>query len=537
MKADLVIVGAKIYTLDDRDRVVEALAIRDGLFVGVGSDSEIRGTIGPRTEVIDARGRVVIPGLIDTHVHQAGHATDLGRADMSRARSIADILEVVRNHASSLREGEWVLASGNWSPEQLAEGRYPDRRELDTAAPRHPVYLPRVGHAAAANSLALSKAGLRGDVADPPGGRFVRRNGELTGVLFEPPAMKVIEGAIPTRPAEDLAEDLVRQMRRFHSLGLTSVRDPQIGDLELEAYLRLEREGRMSIRTSAMLHAHSDWTLREFEEHLERWRPHLGYSSSTLRLDTLKLFVDGGASLRTAYLSRPYEGDPDNFGILTLSPEKLESFLRAGIERGWRWGAHAVGDAANTVYAEALAAVDREVPLNDRRMAVEHGYMATPDTEREWKRLGVVVAAQPSMVNVFGPGWLKHLGSDRAHSNYPLRRWVGQGLTVTGGSDSPTCPPSPWTGLWAATTRRAAAGQVLGASQTLDRWAALRLYTREAARMTFEEDIKGSIAVGRYGDLVVLNADYGDCSLDEIRNISAVYTVVGGRVVHEVDTP
>jgi predicted amidohydrolase YtcJ len=549
--ADLAVVNAKVLTVDARFRVAQAVAIRDGLFVRVGTDDEVRALVGKATRLIDAGGKTVIPGLIDAHVHALGVAEAEARSRFRDLRSIEEIQSWVREKTSGLADGQWV-----WTPRvfptRLAERRLPTRAELDAAAPRHPVVVD-AAYAFVVNTAALAAAGIGPDSPAPPGGAIVRdAEGRPTGLLRNVGAL--LDKYQPAGRPDRLLGALEDVHRHYNQTGITSVIERSADLAGYRAYEQLRAQGRDHVRATVTLRVDSDGTEEGTERFLGALPLRFGDGDDRLRVGPLKLFADGGILAGTAYMREPYGPaaaslygvtDPAYRGMLTLSPDKIRNLVRAGNRRGWQMCAHVTGDAGVDAVLDAFEAASADRSIRDRRFTLIHAYFPNAEAARRAALLGVAVDTQPAWYYKDADALLPALGEARLRPFIGLAEWLRAGVKVVLDTDhmfgldpdASLNPYDPFLTMSVAVTRRTQEGRVIGPEQAVSREDALRMMTSNAAWLSFEEGRKGSIEAGKLGDLVVLSDDYLACPPERIKDIHAVVTVLGGRVVYDAAAP
>jgi predicted amidohydrolase YtcJ len=545
--ADLVVRGGKILTVDAHFRIAEAVAIRDGLFVAVGTNEDVRPFVGEKTRVVEAAGRTVVPGLIDSHVHALGVAESEARGAFRDLRSIAAIQAWFREKTAAAPDGEWVWGPRVF-PTRLAERRLPTREELDEAAPRHPVVVD-AAYAFVLNTAALRAADIGPDTPAPPGGAIVKdAEGRPTGLLRNVGAL--LDKYQPAGRPERLLAALDDVHRRYNQVGITSVIERGADLAGYRAYERLRAEGRPRVRATVTLRVASDGTVQDTERFIGSLPFRFGEGDDWLRVGPLKIVADGGILAGTAYMREPYGpaaaalygvADPGYRGFLTLAPEKIRDIVRTGHRLGWQMIAHVTGDAGVDAVLDAFAAADAERPIRDRRFTLLHAYFPSPETARRVASLGVAVDTQPAWYYKDADALLPALGRSRLEPFIGLAEWLRAGVTVALNTDhmfgvepdGSLNPYNPFLTLYVAVTRRTEGGQVIGPGQAVSREEALKMMTVNAAWLSFEERRKGSIEVGKLADFAVLSDDYLTCPPERIRGIRALVTVLGGKVVHE----
>lgn len=537
-RADLVLLNGKVVTVDDDFSVAEAVAVKDRRILAVGPSAEIAEMAGAETEVIDLEGRTVLPGLIDSHLHMLGTGRAMSMLDCRTPpmRSIADIIAVVRGRVEEAEPGEWIQGRG-WDQAKLAEHRNPTRWDLDEAVPDNPVYLTRTcGHVAVVNSRALELAGITRDTPQPVGGSIVKDGeGEPTGLLLERPAFWLVLKHVPPPDLDTKVEAIKLASLAFSEAGLTGVIEPGIVAEDMRAYQRALKESGLTVRVSMMLTAlEGDEPVEESLRRIREFPITTSFGDDMLRFLGLKLLIDGGIGPRTALLREPYEGEPDNYGILTMPEEKLQRLLDAGNTQGMLVGVHCAGGRAMDIVLKAFEETDRKRPIKGRRFTLIHAYQPSEENFEQCSRLGVVVASQPSFLHYLGDSFYENVGPDRSKWVKPHRAWIDNGVVVAAGTDSPVTPHPPFVSLWAAIARRTEVkGTQMGTEQRVTREEAIRMYTINGAYLSFEEDVKGSIELGKLADLIVIDRDILTCPEDEIEETKVLRTILGGKTVYK----
>jgi hypothetical protein len=522
--ADLLLENARIYTLNPRQPSASALAVKDGKILAVGSD--LKAHLGPATRRIDAQGRALIPGLIDSHVHLRGLGSLLESSDLRYVKSVAEIAAYARRQAAQTPTGEWV-SGRNWDQTNWG-GQFPTAADLDQAAPDHPVYLTRVdGHAAWVNSKALQLAGVGASTPDPPGGKIHRdAQGRPTGIFIDR-AMGLVRNRIPPITAAQVKRQLALAARECARLGLTSVHDAGVGRQDLDAYRQLIAADQLPVRVYAMIGGPGEL----WNSYLERG-PEIG---DRLTVRCIKLVADGALGSRGAALWQPYSDDKSNSGLLITSREQIERVARQAVEKGFQVASHAIGDQANRTVLDAYAAV--LAGPNDRRFRVEHAQIVSlPDFEL-FRRFSIIASVQATHATSDMRWAEQRLGPDRIQGAYAWRRFLKPGIPLANGSDFPVEEPDPIPGFYASVTRQDRSGQPPGGwtpTQVLSRAEALHSWTLGGAYAAFQEQTKGSLEPGKAADFVLLSRDIMRVPAREILDAKVVLTVLGGRIVHQL---
>ncbi len=521
--ADLVVTGARIYTLDERAPVVSALAVKDGRIVYAGDDASA--WIDPGTRRIDAHGATVVPGLVDSHVHMQMLGDELETFDLRDVKTVAEVAAIVRREAARRKPGEWIRGRGwdqtNWG------GRFPTASDLDAAAPENPVYLGRVdGHAIWVNHEALALAGITPATPDPPGGRIVRTaTGEPTGVLIDR-AMALVQQHIPPLTPSDIRRRIRRAAAECSRLGLTTVHDAGISAAELNAYRDLIAHGEMPLRVYAMIGGAGDL-----------WRQYLARGPEVgdrLTVRAIKLIADGALGSRGAALLEPYSDDPSNTGLMILSRDQIEHVAREAKAHGFQVATHAIGDRANRAVLEAYGAVLGSA--NTLRFRIEHAQVVAPADFELFRKFSIIASVQATHATSDMRWAESRLGPERVKGAYAWQRFLHLGVPVANGSDTPVESPNPMPGFYAAITRQDSNGHPEDGwfpDQRMTREEALRSWTLGGAYAAFEENSKGSLAVGKLADFVMLSADIMRIPSREILKTRVTMTVLGGQVVYQ----
>ncbi|HET7460251.1 MAG TPA: amidohydrolase [Longimicrobium sp.] len=525
--ADIVVVNAKVWTGVRGAPDAQGVAARDGRIVAVGSNQEVNRTVGPRTRVVDAGGKMVVPGFIDSHVHFITGGAALASVQLRDARTPAEFTRRIRDYARTLPPGAWIT-EGNWD-HSLWGGELPRKEWIDSVTPGHPVWISRLdGHMALANSAALRAAGVTAATADVAGGEIVRGPGrEPTGILKDN-ALELVDRAVPppTREQQDRALDAA--MRFVAEQGVTSVQHMGGWD-DLAAFRRAHDAGRLRTRISAAVPLSTWQRLRD--EVAAR-----GRGDEWLRIGSLKGFVDGSLGSHTALMHRPFDDAPADSGLLVTPAEELYAWTHAADQAGLQVMVHAIGDRANTLILDIFERVAREDGPRDRRFRVEHAQHLRPEDIPRFGRLGVIPSMQPYHAIDDGRWAEKFIGPERAKGTYAFRTLLDGGATLAFGSDWFVAPPTPLEGIYAAVTRRTLDDRHPGGwvpEQKITVEEALRAYTGGAAYAIFQEGEKGTLEPGKLADWVLIDRDLRAIAPETIRDARVLMTVVGGTVVYQ----
>jgi hypothetical protein len=529
--ADLVLLSGKVWTGDPARREVQAIAVRGGRIVAVGTTSEIEKLRGAKTRVLDAKERRVVPGFIDSHTHMTMGGLNLLAVDLRRTKDEADFTRRLAEFARTRPPGQWIT-DGAWDHQQWAVPRLPTRALLDPVTGDRPACLSRLdGHMMVCNSLALKLAGITRETPDPPGGVVVRGSGgEPTGVLKDA-AMDAISKVRPPRTEAELLEALRAAMKHAAKYGVTSVQDLPGGSLDLEAWEKLRRAGEMTIRVNYRP------SLSQWEKAVEK-RAALG-ADEWLRIGGVKGFADGSLGSGTALFFADYDDEPGNKGVFAAEAiplSTMEARVAAADRAGLQVEIHAIGDRANAEILDLFERVAKANGPRDRRFRIEHAQHTRPADIPRFGRLGIVASMQPYHVIDDGRWAEKRIGRERCRSSYAYRSLLDSKARLIFGSDWDVAPISPIAGIDAAVTRRTIDGKNPKGwypEQRITVEEALRAYTSNAAWAAFEENEKGTLSPGKLADFVVLSADPLSAAPDSLEKIEVLRTVAGGRVVYE----
>jgi hypothetical protein len=511
MSADLILYNANVITMNPGRPVAELVAVKGNKIWLVAGGDRLGEVRGAKSKIIDCRGKTVVPGFNDAHCHIFSFLRKLGSLDLSPSsvRSIADIKAAVRGHAQSIPAGSWITGT-DYNEFYLAEKRHPNRRDLDEAAPHHPVVIcHRSLHACVLNSLALVMAGITRETPEPPGAIIEREldTGEPSGLLFEMVGY-VRERVLPPLSEEELAEGIALANRHYLSMGITSLQEASAtNDLaRWQTLKRFKQSGKLASRVSMMFGVDA---LSQFQEA----GLVLGSGDSQLRLGGVKIMLNE----TTGQLQPP-------------QPELNRQALDAH-QAGFQLAIHCIEPGTVEAAIAALEYIGSQSPLGGRRHRLEHCSECPPQLLQRLRKLEAMVVTQPPFVYYSGERYLATLPPDRQRWLYRIKSLLDGGLVVAASSDSPVAPDSPLVGIYAAVTRRAESGEELSPEERISAQQALAMYTINAAYASFEENVKGSIAQGKLADMVVLSADPITSPPEQIKDIRVELTIINGRVV------
>jgi predicted amidohydrolase YtcJ len=532
--ADLVLTHATVYTMDAKRPRAEAVAVREGKIVAVGTDAEIRALVGPKTRVVDLAGKALIPGFQESHGHLLGVGQQRMNVDLRGTTSYRQVIERMAPALKASKPGEWVVGrgwhEGKWTETSSATVRgFPTHQALSAVSPDNPVYLVRAdGHAILVNAKAMAVAGVGRDTPVPAGGEIIRDSaGAPTGVLVDN-AKDLVHVPPPSAAQKERALDLA--LEECLSLGITTFDDAG-ADLEtIELYRRRADQGRLTVRVYAMIAGGQ--LLRRFD------RPEIDRGNGFFTLRSVKLYADGALGSRGAALLEPYADDPKNQGLLVTPPEALLEATRYAVGHGFQVATHAIGDRGNRVILDVYEKALREHPeIKDARLRIEHAQILDAGDIPRFAALGVIASMQGIHATSDRPWAGDRLGMDRVTEGaYVWQKLFRSGARIVNGTDAPVEDLSAIKSFYASVTRQDEAGNPPGGfdpDQRMSREQALSSYTRDAAYGNFTEAVNGTIEVGKRADLVALTRDIMSVPDPEIVKAEVAFTIVGGRVLYE----
>ncbi|WP_246237062.1 amidohydrolase [Actinomadura chibensis] len=535
--ADLVIHNGRVLVLDKHFRKAEAVAVRDGRVLAVGTARDMRRHTGKRTELLDAGGGTVLPGINDSHLHLNSHGLSLPpfNIDVDKA-TIEELVSAVRAAVDAAPSPDsWIRGRG-W--QQLRLPRPPVAADLDPVSGNHPVVLGDFsGHATAVNSVVLRKAGITRDTVPPPGGVIDKdANGEPTGVLRET-AQSLVRGIVPPFTREERARAIDTAVRILHSWGITSATEPGIDLDTLALYAEKARAGTLPLRVTALLG--SGTGPRTLRGVLAEYEPPRGVDPRTLRVAGVKVFADGIPRFRTAWMNKPYlDGSNGSLTIDGATPAEqlanLHEMIRIAVAAGLQVGSHSCGDGTtDAVVAGYVKAGGRHWRTADLRHYVIHCNFPSARTLRTMARNDIGANLNSEILYLQGRVLESIIGAELTEYQWPYRSALEAGVNVTSGSDAPVVAPHWLRGVMTAMLRRGADGSVAGTAERVSLPQALATYTRNAAWQDHAERWKGTLEPGKAADICVVGGDLLAADPRDLQNLQVTATLVGGRVVYE----
>jgi predicted amidohydrolase YtcJ len=524
---DLILYNANVWTVNPRQPCAQAIAISNGRFYAIGTNEEVLALAAGSAKKVDLGGNTVLPGFIDAHSHPAEAGLDHLRMVDCDLRSIAEILAALRKQAAKIPPGQWVLGF-KYDDTKTSDGRPLTLKDLDEALPDHPVFVEhRGGHTAWVNSLALKLTKVDDNTPDPAGGKYDRdpASGHLTGHVREN-AKQAFQQLIPTNfTREDHREGVKLIAKMMSRTGITSVTDALGSPDDLRAYQDARESGDLSVRVYCSI----------FFAHIQRMLEagiRTGLGDEWVRVGFMKMVCDGSISERTARLSQPYIGRPNDFGILVSTEEELYEHSRKAHEAGWQVGTHANGDVGIDTTLRVYERLQKEMPRRDPRFRLEHCTVVNDSLVQRIKTLGAIPTPFSTYVYYHGEK-MKEYGAERLDHMFALRSFIDAGIRPTQASDYPPGPFEPMMALQSEVTRTDTKGTVWGAKLKISLEEAIRVGTMHGAFASYEENLKGSIEPGKLADLVVLGRDPFKAEPSQLVNTPIERTMVGGKWVWE----
>ncbi len=536
-KADLVLVNARIYTVDNARPVASALAIRGGRVLFVGSDVEARTLAKGAGTVVDLRGATVLPGFIDAHAHLLGLGNTLQRVNVAGSTSYQEVIDRVKAWSRDVKSGQWILGRG-WDQNRWQSKDFPTHDALSRAFPNNPVVITRVdGHALLANAKAMEVARVSAGTADPEGGRLIRiASGSPSGVFIDN-AQNLIGRAIPASTPGDIRKAILAAIAECNRWGLTGVHDPGEDAETIGIYEQLAKEGKYNLRNYVMLSDPGDPASPATQRNPYLVRgPQSALYDGHIWVRAIKLYADGALGSRGAALLAPYSDEPTNSGLLVSRPEHIEAWAETGLRRGFQVNVHAIGDRGNRIALDAFESAFKAVPKGDHRFRIEHAQVISPEDIPRFAKLGVIPSMQATHQTSDMPWAETRVGPQRIRGAYAWRSLLNTGVVIPNGTDFPVEEVNPLLTFHAAVTRQDPTNWPSGGwypEQKMTREEALQSMTLWPAFAGFQESMLGSLTPGKYADFVVLDRDIMRIPDTEILSSRVLSTWIGGKRVYE----
>ena len=526
---ELIFLNGNIYL--EEGSTAQAMSIRDGRIVEVGTDAHIRKAAGPKARMVDLQGKFVMAGFNDAHLHLVNGGFEKLNVNLIGTKSLAEMRSRIAERAKTAPKGEWITGRG-WDHTLwgIKDAPLPTREDIDQVTGNHPAVFGRVdGHIAVANSAALKAAGINRESKDPQGGKIDRGEvGEPTGILRET-AMELVYGKVPPPSGEKRRHAAELALQDAAQWGITSAQDNSDWQ-DFLVYEQLERKGKLTLRITEWL----PFTAPVAD--LEKMRTYHPQDDGMLHTGMLKGFMDGSLGSHTAALLAPYNDDPGNSGIPRYTQDQLDKLTTERAKAGFQIGFHAIGDRGVEMALKAfeLGAQITSRPASSFRFRIEHDQVIAPAQFEKFKKLGVIASMQPSHL-LTDMNWAEtRLGKERAETSYAWHKFIEMGVPLAFGTDYPVEPITPFRGLYAAVTRKNEAGtKTYFPKEKLTIFEAIAAYTTGSAFAEFAEKVKGKLAPGMLADFIVLDRDITKVAPEEILKTKVLRTVVGGKTVYE----
>lgn len=528
ISADLVITNANIRTMDSKRTVARSVAVVNGKIVAIGSEADTKPLIGAKTRVIDAKGRTVIPGFNDAHVHFLETGQQLSLVELRDAPTPEEFVRRIRDFAAKLPKGRWILG-GKWDHENWKPNTLPTAAMIDAATPDNPVFIDRLdGHMALANSLAMKLASVNKDTKEVDGGLIVRDAAGNPAGVFKDAAMSYINRVVPDPSFDERSDAAIAATEHAASLGVTSVTDVSAGT-DIGVYQQLMRQGKLKTRIYGCS------TLADYKR-WERTGVRSAFGDAMLRVGCLKGFADGSLGSTTAWLFEPYLDDPKSTGLPSDEIAKMPELVLAADKAGLQVNIHAIGDKANATVLDIYERTAAADGPRDRRFRIEHSQHLRQADIKRFGSLKVVASMQPFHIIDDGRWAWKRIDEKRLRGAYAFRTLLDTGAVLAFGSDSPVAPLNPLFGVYAAVTRRTLDdknpnGWIPEQKISVDE--AVRAFTWGSAYGEFQENVKGTLEIGKVADMVILSDDIFTIDPVKIKDAKVLMTIVDGRVVFE----
>ena len=533
-KADLIIRGGKIVTMDDNNHSVDAIAIQNDKIIYVGSKGGILKYVGSDTKIIELKDELVLPGLIDAHGHLTGYGKSLENIDLVGTNSYDEVVKLVKKRIIDSDSTEWIEGRG-WDQNTWDNKQFPTHQKLSTISPDNPVILSRVdGHAILVNQNAMDLAGITSVTPDTVGGKIYRDSkGNPTGVFVDN-AEYLITNYIPSIAKEKLLNRIEKGAKSLTRYGITGIHDAGIPISRIADYKLLIDENKLAVRVNAML---SDTVVTNINQFLQTNKIE-SYGNDFLRVKSIKLYADGALGSRGAALLGPYNDDTANVGFIVTDSLHMLNVVQAALKSDFQVCTHAIGDRAIRTTLNIYEAALEKHPKSDHRFRIEHSQIIDFSDVPRYQELSVIPAMQPQHA-VSDMMWTENrIGEDRAQGAFAFRSFIDDGNIIPCGSDCPVETPNPMLGIYNAVTRQDRNGSPAGGwipeqKMTIDE--VIKGYTIWAATAAIQEDILGTIEVGKYADLTILDKDIFTIDPIEILDTKPIYTIVGGEIKYQAD--
>jgi predicted amidohydrolase YtcJ len=535
--ADMVILNAKIATVDKNFAIKEAVAVKNRKILFVGSSEDVKKYITETTEVIDANNLFVLPGLIDAHGHLVSLGTSLTQLNTNDCKTYEAIIQRVKRAVQKSKPGDWIIG-GRWDQTKWESKAFPIHDALSAVSPNNPVYLSRTdGNSALVNKKALEIAGIATDTENPSGGIIIRKtNGLPTGVLINR-AMNLVKNFFPKESLSDQKEQIKKAIAVCNESGLTGVHEAGISIAEVDAFKALVDEDKLDMRVYAMLgdQKNPEYAAEDLVQYFKDIRID-NYGDHLFSLKSLKLYFDGALGSRGAAFFDPYHDDPTNTGLLRIPPDYITRVAKAALQADMQVCTHAIGIRGNRLCLDAYEDALKAFPKEAHRFRIEHAQVVRDQDIQKFVDLNVIPSVQPTHCTS-DKGFVEdRIGTERAKGAYAWRSFIDAGLVMPCGSDFPVESTNPLHGIYALVSRKDTNQMPEGGwypNQRITIEEAIKGFTIWAAYGAFDEELLGSIEVGKYADFTILDSDLLSISAEEILETRVLYTIVGGQVKYK----
>lgn len=531
--ADLVLRSGAVISMETGMNGASAVAIKGDKIAFVGKDEEAMGLAGPDTEVIDLKGKILLPGFIESHMHPMMYGSNLLGVDCGgeNTKSIENMLEALEKKVKNTPEGEWIKGFG-WDDSKFKEKRNPTRWDLDKVAANHPVILTRTCvHVAVANSMALKLGNIDKNTPNPEGGHIHidPATGEPSGLLQDR-AMELLP--VPPYTLEQLKKGMELVLEILARRGITTIGDMSGQPEGLKIYQQLYKENRLTARVRLWAIAEKMILGAGMLDDLNRLGIESFFGNDMINIQGVKYVLDGSVSGKTAAVTEPYYEDPGANGIIYCDDQSamIES-VRKAFKGGLRASIHAIGDRAIEFALDVFEKAGEGMDLPVMRNRLEHCILPTGAQLQRIKRLGLIVGSSFGFLYPLGEGYLNALGSERVKGAIPQKTYQEMGIIAPGNTDCPVCDVNPLLAMYGVMARKTFKGNSLGEEQRIDVMEALKTYSAYPAYSMFEEDRIGSIKVGKFADLAVLDKNILEADVEEIKDIGVKMTIMNGKIV------
>ena len=527
---DKLFLNGRIESLDHKQSKYQAIGVSGDRITALGEERDLKNMAGSGVDIVDLEGGVLFPGLIDSHTHLMIYAYLLDGLDLAppRVKSIDDMVAVIKASVEKHQPGEWIRGS-RFVEYSLSENRYPNRHDLDPVSPDNPIILYHTSfHACVVNSLAMQKLGLTRETREPAGGIIERDpgTGEPTGVLHDAAMNDIAFDRLFVNDLEAMAvQDRVamcsRAMATFAEAGIVGVTDAQVMPVCFSIYQETLAAGDASVRVYTMPDL-------KFSEGLIDSGIKTGFGNDLLKIGPIKIFADGGMSNRTAAVKTPYRCKPFGHGLMVMPRDDLIATVKRVNGHGFQIAVHCQGDAALSDMLDAFEAVLGPFSDNPLRHRFEHSGCLYPDLLKRAAAMNIGVSSQPVFFSFLGDGFVEAFGENGADRLYPFKSMLRAGMHLGGSSDCPVSLHDPRLGLAGAVLRKSASGRIVGPDERLTMDEALRMFTVGSAWLSFEENITGTLEIGKRADFTVFAADPREWPVEDLPDLGVKMTVLGG---------